>query len=161
MKLRNKILRKKEKDLSCGYVGFKIGLACFATAFKRQKTMSRIMYLTIAFAVFTATHATGTPSSCNDIEEKKNRSFVGQKLPYDATHPASTATGAYGITLGALVEAGFIVSSPDAPLSRFFGASQWEGVMWTGKGGIHSRADFLSSPQAQECALHMLLAGRP
>lgn len=70
---------------------------------------------------------------------------------YSATNPGSTATGAYQFTIGTLRELGFIQSIPPG-MSNLFGTSNWDGVVWTGRDGIHSRADFMANHAAQDRA---------
>lgn len=70
------------------------------------------------------------------------------------TWPATTATGVFGISITALSVLGY-VESFETPFSNLFGSSDWEGVgvVWSGKNGITSRAEFIDSLEAQACAM--------
>ncbi len=67
-----------------------------------------------------------------------------------ATNPGSTATGSYQFLFGTLVDLGYIEPGQAKPPN---GAGNWEGVVWTGKGGVYSRDQFMSSTEAQDQAL--------
>lgn len=69
-----------------------------------------------------------------------------------ATNPDSTASGSYQFTFDTLKELGFIKSGS----LPSFGEGNWDGVEWTGKGGVHSRQDFFNSDTAQDLALSEL-----
>lgn len=68
------------------------------------------------------------------------------------TRPATTATGVFGLPIAALAALGY-VEEFEVPFSRLFGDSDWEDVVWTGKNGINSRADFIASLEVQACAM--------
>lgn len=67
-----------------------------------------------------------------------------------ATNPGSTATGSYQFLYGTLVNLGYIEPGQDKPPA---GAGNWDGIRWTGKDGVYSRDQFMSSQSAQDNAL--------
>ena len=75
--------------------------------------------------------------------------FEGGGNPH-ATNPSSTATGSYQFLFGTLVDLGYIAPGQAKPPN---GEGSWEGIVWTGKGGVYSRDQFMSSSEAQDQAL--------
>lgn len=111
-------------------------------------------FLTGAVAAVTASlMALPALSACGEGDDfgAYIRQIEGGPKGYLATNPSSTATGAYQFTLGTLKELGYI-SHYTGPISQYFGDSSWDGVVWTGKDGINSRAQFKASQGAQDRA---------
>ncbi len=79
------------------------------------------------------------------------RQIEGGGKGYEATNPGSSATGAYQFLIGTLKELGY-VQHYSGPASSYFGDSGWNDVVWTGKDGINSRAEFMASQGAQDRA---------
>lgn len=69
----------------------------------------------------------------------------------DATTRLGSASGKYQFTYATLKDLGFISSGPETVPA---GAGEWpSNVVWTGKGGVNSRQDFLNNVAAQDLAL--------
>lgn len=69
---------------------------------------------------------------------------------YGSTTKLGTATGAYQFTFETLQDLGYVEKGQARPA---FGDDPWNGIKWTGKGGVNSRAEFLASSSAQDEAL--------
>lgn len=69
---------------------------------------------------------------------------------YGSTTSLGTATGAYQFTFETLQDLGYIEPGQRRPA---FGDDPWDGIRWTGKGGVNSRAEFLANSAAQDEAL--------
>lgn len=70
----------------------------------------------------------------------------------DATNDYSTASGAYQMTQGALLEAG-LIESKSGTREKHYGDGDWDNVQWSdNEFGVQSRQDFLNNPDAQQYA---------
>ena len=111
-----------------------------------------------AAALILSTQAAATPEdlglACGmPVETEAVLSTLGleDRASYSHTEPGSTATGAYYFTIGALKALGYIAEAPE-DIASLRGDATWEQVAWTGKHGVTSREDFLSTPAVQDCA---------
>jgi hypothetical protein len=122
--------------------------------------MRKKLFSSVAIAVLTGFVLAGSASaedSSNDGSQCSGDSnyadavlsYEGGGDPY-ATNPNSTATGSYQFLYGTLVDLGYIKSGQKTPA---YGEGDWEGIVWTGKNGIYSREQFMSSTSAQDAAL--------
>lgn len=106
-------------------------------------------------AVILAGAAGGVTASIPDTANGKSYSemvFAGEAdhRGYGSTTDLGTATGAYQFTFETLQDLGYVEKGQQRPA---FGKDPWEGVKWTGKGGVNSRTEFLADGAAQDQAL--------
>ena len=122
-------------------VSLRFGIGALATS----------ILLSSAPASFAVEAASGDAGACSGGDN-----YAAGVLKYEgggdpgATNPGSTATGSYQFLYGTLVNLGYIESGQRTPPP---GAGDWDGIVWTGKDGVYSRSQFMSSSSAQDNAL--------
>ena len=119
----------------------------------KQTTMRKYLLISAAALCMVAAPAL-SQEGCGEGEDYGAyiRGVESGPQGYSATNPGSTATGAYQFTLGTLQSMGYI-SHYSGPISQYFGAGNWDGVVWTGRDGIRSREQFMANHAAQDRAL--------
>ena len=107
-----------------------------------------------AFAAMLVALTFALPASAQEMGDYGDLVMSGEGGGnWAATNPGSTATGGYQFIHGTLVDLGFVQAGGSTPSK---GAGDWENVVWTGKGGVNSRAEFMASKSAQNLALSEL-----
>jgi hypothetical protein len=105
----------------------------------RKAILVALFALTLPASVLAATYQ-------DWVRKWESGSFEGN---YSQTTTLGTATGAYQLPFAALTDLGYVKQGQKLPA---FGAGEWEGIEWTGKDGVTSRASFLASKTAQDNA---------
>ncbi|MBW3243551.1 hypothetical protein KUV57_12835 [Epibacterium sp. DP7N7-1] len=122
-------------------LGFMSGGAC---------ALSMVAGLIITSPTLSVAQDAGGSGECEDSNYSEAvLGYEGGGDPY-ATNPSSTATGSYQFLFGTLVDLGYISPGQSTPPA---GAGNWSGIVWTGKDGVYSRDQFMSSSSAQDNAL--------
>lgn len=117
--------------------------------------MARGSFLASALAVLALSGALPVLASIPPTADGKTYSQMvyggeADHRGYASTTKLGTATGAYQFTFETLQDLGYVEKGQTRPP---FGDDPWNGIKWTGKGGVSSRAEFLANSAAQDEAL--------
>lgn len=110
--------------------------------------MKRKSFLAAVFLSCASMAIADVPGGSGNYADLVYKHEGGGKV--DATTKLGSASGKYQFTYSTLKSLGFIESGPGNVPS---GAGEWANVRWTGKGGVHSRQQFLNNEAAQDLAL--------